>query len=705
MSLTTTATKVHQPRSQPRMQPVLPAQDTPQTQLQNQNHTQTKLETTKPPSPQHIESTPATTTSTTTTTSSLPSSQQSSPITSGRIRQLVQPPDDYIKPYSHDKLYKTFTYTIILLPTLTSILFPTTTTTNTTTNEQIGNFIIDLLTVLLISWVVRYAVEWPFNWLKTLRKTKRALVQELLDSSEDQDMTKQILLIRKINTFEMIALVSCLLSSMFGSILLIWTRNYTIIDKVRKKMVFNNVNIALLQFWSIFRIFLTFTDILQNSSLNEGDLYIQQHHPRQSRKWYLELKDYFLPNPTNQILAENIQLYNKEFDQLKADLSNLQQIIKKFPSDSFTPFPLSINSGSVGSSPLSSASSSPIVGPASPVMQSKQPTMPKRVSTKQQLQQQLVPKKANRHFVATAVAKMQPPLKTIVEEDPGGAHEGNLSKKGLAIKISPPKSEPKKYINNSVRLDGKLKVLHEISLFDLLIHPGRVYRLIMDEIIYPYVTYQLQSKSYLLVKMVIWEVVNKYVLSGIFAWFLELYYNPFRYIKEVMVWICFKMPVRATITTLKTTVFVPQMILRWVLLKPLYLGMVIVFGTTSVFFSSIRSSKKKKERNVEPVKVIRRRRVPVNNSPVAVTPPFTGTEFPGMKQFHLNSPEERNFNGVSKIASILNRPQVQKRSGSPSIKPALCPPLVATMTSNAPMPATSSSFRRFNVSPVSLYDN
>ncbi|CAI5757884.1 unnamed protein product [Candida verbasci] len=245
-----------------------------------------------------------------------------------------------------DTVFKSFTYIIILLPTLTSIIYPNSNVSYFSNNEQIGNFIIDLLTVLLISCVVRFTMEWPYNWLKKLNQTKMSLLKQ-----ETGNTQKKLLLIRKINTFEIIALISCLVTSIFSSILLIWTRNYTIIDGKRKRMVFNNVNIALLQFWSIFRIIITFTNMLQFTSLNENEVDEMLIDQNINRSWYSDLKYYFLPNTTSTLLINQLRCDHKsEVDKLKSDMKLLKKQIDKEKSttkskssndtSSFTPFPL-----------------------------------------------------------------------------------------------------------------------------------------------------------------------------------------------------------------------------------------------------------------------------------------------------------------------------------------------------------------------------
>ena len=57
----------------------------------------------------------------------------------------------------------------------------------------------------------------------------------LLQDMNRENTDKTILLVRKIYTFEIIALISCLVSCIFSSILLIWTRQYTIIDQKERK--------------------------------------------------------------------------------------------------------------------------------------------------------------------------------------------------------------------------------------------------------------------------------------------------------------------------------------------------------------------------------------------------------------------------------------------------------------------------------------
>ncbi|KAI5953443.1 hypothetical protein KGF54_002815 [Candida jiufengensis] len=544
--------------------------------------------------------------------------------------------------YYQETIFKLFTYIVILLPTLTSILFPINSNT-IPKNEQIGNFIIDLLTVILISWVVRFTMEWPYNWMKKLQQTKARLFKELNSNNNlnNENTDKIIMLIRKIYTFEIIALICCLISSILSSTLLIWTRKYTIIDQKRKKMVFNNVNIALLQFWSIFRIMITFIESLQNSSLNNNNIYVQNSN---FQNWLQDLKHYFLPNLTNQILLDHLQINNKQLDKLKLDLLKvkkelksreeydevqqrqliqshqqqiqeniqLQQLLQQqqqqsqsqqhlksgLPqhqihyetidsNQSISPFPLS----------LSPKEGSP---PNSPTLEypNQQPL---------QLQQPLLPRRKSFHG--------KTPLKTIVEQEEDLVFESletpsftKFDNTSNSILTDPTTTTTtvfnKNYHNNNsspIHSLSNIEFLqivkktirnlqNELSIFDFVTHPNFVRKVLFNE--FNSIFVQVQFHDYEILRFFILEIYEIYILGvyvSVMDNLLDIFQNPFQFIFKIIWWGCFKIPIYAITFYFKILFHIPILIMRLILIKPLGIIYFIAQTVLSVILRSTTS--------------------------------------------------------------------------------------------------------------------
>ncbi|RCK55998.1 hypothetical protein Cantr_05148 [Candida viswanathii] len=494
------------------------------------------------------------------------------------VQVLPQKLESLMKPNeSQDFLFRVFTYTIIVLPTLTSILFPI--SSSISTSEHVGNLIIDLLTVLLLSMVVKYTMEWPYNWLRQLQRTKVTLLKEM--NRENSDRT--VLLVRKIYTFEIIALFSCLVSSVFSSALLIWTRQYTIIDLKRKKVVFNNVNIALLQFWSIFRIIITFTDSLQESSMNSNQLYWES--PRMS-SWYQDLKHYFLPNASNQILLDHLQQHNRQFDQLKLDLMSLQNeiedqnrkiIIKdRFNNGSFTPYPLNISS-SAPNSPFGTIdhaafTSSPTHKnfPLKP-LSSFSPSAPKRVSNGK----------------SSTTSKSKSSLNTIIEEDDNTLYDSvensytnfdEIITTGIDFNPAPSILE---------ELNCVLKVIFEQgSVFDILKHPNNFCHTLMAELA-RLSRLHFELGEYQFVKLLLSEVFDKYILDtyqSVVSELQEIWNHPLYHVRKVVIYFAFKLPLIVTWRAVTWIAYTPILIIDWVFVRPNLLVMRMVWVVLKLIF-------------------------------------------------------------------------------------------------------------------------
>ncbi|KAG7661091.1 uncharacterized protein J8A68_005463 [[Candida] subhashii] len=599
-------------------------------------------------------------------------------------QQLLQPPK------VQHSMFKLFTFVIIVLPTLSSIIFPLPSTT-ITSNEQVGNLIIDILTVLLISWVVRYAIEWPYKWLEKLKKTKQIVINQLLhEKANNGDFTRQLLLLRKVHTFEIIALLSSLVTSMFGSLLLIWTREYTIIDKARKKMVFNNVNIALLQFWSIFRIIRSFSDILENNTMDDKHLYVTQVA---SKHWLQDLKEHFFPsnnsnNNSNQILMNNLLVYNREFEQLKHEITTLQKIILRLPAEkSFTPFPLNM-SRSTSSSPNASSTSpndsstfnsvaklDPI-SKSSSQQQKQQPPSRTPSNNSSSIQQP----QAQRHFLSTSTLKRNPALKTIIEEDMTILFERDYN-----LPITPNTSlfasskghtqQPRRVPNyhHTVTYPRREGITYEPhsnrseepdgSFADIFKSPYNHLKVFFEN--------DLQTKEYMWLKKVIWECIKKYIISGLFVQILELFYHPISTLKLVLVLIAFRIPVKLVIYYVRIHLVVPLLLVNWIIWKPFHLLAVIALGLFSATFSKSRS----KTTPTPPVPYLppvkqsikhptttspQKKRHPVAFKRMERLPPHN-RDFSGMKQFRLKSPPATATN--KKFDELPGFEPIRRRTG------------------------------------------
>ncbi|KAI5969147.1 hypothetical protein CANMA_001814 [Candida margitis] len=501
---------------------------------------------------------------------------------------------------SHEVVYKIFTYIVIILPTLTSIIFPIN-TKSIPQNEQIGNFIIDLLTVVLISWIVRFTLEWPYNWMKELETTRTKLLQQLTeDDFAIEHTNKVIMMVRKINTFQIMALVCCLVSSLLSSVLLIWTRKYTIIDQKRKKMVFNNVNIALLQFWSIFRIIITFTDSLQYSSLNNSNSPLYTQSPS-FQTWFSDLKQYFLPNLTNQILLDHLQVHNKQFDRLKLDLIKLQKELDKrdqtqaqAQQNEYTQYQKSSSSSSSRQKELSAhgklqpkikqaQSQHPLLVPSHNNTSSEQqmvymvnnsfPPFPLGVSppklsplfSPMQTEfdySQLTPTPSLQKHHSFS----QTPLKTIVEEE------------DLIFESLEPPSFNKfesqgRQLSSKTILERTRSVLqairNEITIHDLVNNPKSVRKVLVTKL--AFLMNEYKSSDNEILKVFFMEVIDKYLL-GIYVQIMDhlvdLIYHPFHYLLNAIIWSSFKLPLYVAKLYFKMLLTVPILLAQWVMIKP-----------------------------------------------------------------------------------------------------------------------------------------
>lgn len=528
-----------------------------------------------------------------------------------------------------DFLFRLFTYTIILLPTLTSIIFPI--SSSISTSEHVGNLIIDLLTVLLLSMVVRYTMEWPYTWLRQLQRTKITLLKEM--NQENTDRT--ILLVRKIYTFEIIALFSCLISSVFSSALLIWTRQYTIIDQKRKKVVFNNVNIALLQFWSIFRIIITFTNSLQESSLNSNQLYWESP---QLNSWYQDLKHYFIPSASNQILLDHLQQHNRQFDQMKLELKNLQNeiddlnkrnfITQRSRKNTFTPYPLNV-SVSAPCSPRNTmdqhafSSSSPVCK----TFQSKpisnfSPPAPRRI-----MNEKLSPKSKNISL-----------LNTIVEEDDDNT---------LYESIENSYTNFDEIITTPIQLNSTPSILEELSIvlktisnqgsiFEIIKHPNNFCQILMTEMA-RLSKLHFELGEYQFVKLLLSEVFERY--------FLDIYQKtesqlqaimnyPIYHLRNTITYLMFKLPVMIMLSTISWMVYMPILFINWVFIKPNLLAIHIAWITLKLIFATSTPEKpcsKPPPKLVSPG-VSNREVIPLNPLPKE----NNNIEKFAMKPFHLS---------------------------------------------------------------------
>ena len=509
---------------------------------------------------------------------------------------------------SNEVVYKIFTYIVIILPTLTSIIFPINTKT-VPQNEQIGNFVIDLLTVVLISWVVRFTLEWPYKWMKELETTKTELLQQLNeDDFAIENTDKVVLMVRKINTFQIMALVCCLVSSLLSSVVLIWTRKYTIIDQKRKKMVFNNVNIALLQFWSIFRIIITFTDSLQYSSLSNSNSPLYTQSPS-FQTWFTDLKQYFLPNLTNQILLDHLQVHNRQFDRLKLDLVKLQKELDN--RDQAQTLSLQrelyrqpkqhqhqqqqhqqqqqqqqkelLRNGKLQSRTKHHSPPPSLLLSLLNNAKTEQQVVTKFHNSISSFSLSAPPPKAsplfspmqteNNHFQFAPISSLptphsfsQTPLKTIVEEDDF-----------IFESLEPPSfnrfEQHEHRLANKTILECTRSVLksirNEITILDLFNNPSSVRKVLVTEL--AFLMNEFRSSDHEIFKVFLMEVIDKYLLSiyvQVMDHLVKIFTHPFRHLMNAIIWTSFKLPIHIAKLYFKLLLMVPFLIVQWFVIKP-----------------------------------------------------------------------------------------------------------------------------------------
>lgn len=548
------------------------------------------------------------------------SSQQQSQVFPQKLESLMKPNE------FQDFLFRLFTYTIIVLPTLTSILFPI--SSSISTSEHVGNLIIDLLTVLLLSMVVRYTMEWPYNWLRQLQRTKITLLKEM----NQENTERTVLLVRKIYTFEIIALFSCLISSVFSSALLIWTRQYTIIDQKRKKVVFNNVNVALLQFWSIFRIIITFTDSLQESSLNSNQLYWETP---QLNSWYHDLKHYFLPNASNQILLDHLQQHNRQFDQLKIDLMNLQNEIEdlnrrnvskdRLSNHAFTPYPLNVTS-SAPNSPVNTFDQS--VFASSPMNKAFPPKPSSSFSPPAG--------KRTANGKPSSKSKTKSSLNTIIEEDYNTLYETMENSYTNFDEI----------ISTRIDFDPMPSILEELSsvikaicnqgsIFEIIKHPNNFCHILMKELA-RLSKLPFEFGEYQFIKLLISEVFDKYILDTyqrVQTRLLAIKDYPLYHIRKSIVYFAFRLPFLVAFYTISSMVFIPLFIINWVFIKPNLLALHIAWSVLKFIFITNppeRSPSLMLPKILSPISSPSRDKIPLNPLPKESLEKFA------IKPFHLS---------------------------------------------------------------------
>ncbi|CAK9438460.1 uncharacterized protein LODBEIA_P26840 [Lodderomyces beijingensis] len=576
-----------------------------------------------------------------------------------------------------ETFYKLFTYTVILLPTLTSILFPIN-SSSVPRNEQIGNFIIDLLTVVLISWVVRFTIEWPYNWMKQLQATKTSLLKQL-KSENRENHDKIIMLVRKIYTFEIIALLCCLLSSIFSSTLLIWTRKYTIIDQKRKKMVFNNVNIALLQFWSIFRIIITFTDSLQNSSFSNG----QVHMPDSNlQHWLQDLKHYFLPNLANQILLDHLQSHNREFDRMKLDLARVQRELEErnFQATYNSPIevhrhrnnqkqlssspnykdarklenyehPCHESSSTISPFPLSLSPKDGAISPSQTQFDYSSAAQALPPPLQHQQQPPLLPKRRS------SLTMGKSPLKTIIEED-------DLVFESLEAPSFSRFDESTEVIHRksfSENVESALRsIKQELTLYDIYNNPKSVRKILVGELT-PLVN-QLQFQDYEILKAFLMEVLDKYLLAiyvHVMEQVADIISHPMHHLFALVTLAIWTIPLYTIKFYFRLLVAIPQAIIRWTIIQPAFLAYLIAFAIISLPFKGSRiklvQARPRENSSASPVPrsntpTTKENNTLLMNKLMIENSPTLNNQFT-MKQFHLSPTlsKEEHFNSTFPI--------------------------------------------------------
>lgn len=172
------------------------------------------------------------------------------------------------------------TLSIVLLPSILAIVIPV--IPNSPSNTDVAVLVTDTLIVILITFSVKYVIEWPWNWLRKIRSTKENIFNNVnskyliynKDKSKFQtQLNEKIILIRKLIRYEIIALGTGVLSHCLSSLVMLWTRNYIIVEESRKNIVFSNLNVSLFFIWGCFKIILVFLQKLKDASLSGEDEY------------------------------------------------------------------------------------------------------------------------------------------------------------------------------------------------------------------------------------------------------------------------------------------------------------------------------------------------------------------------------------------------------------------------------------------------
>ncbi|KAK6454068.1 uncharacterized protein RJT20DRAFT_131578 [Scheffersomyces xylosifermentans] len=239
---------------------------------------------------------------------------------------------------------KYFTMIIILLPSVIAVLIPGA-NIDTSSGDYLANTITDALMIVVVSWSMKLTVEWPWNWLNQLQDIKQKLINhvnsKILNSKsmganhigsptnekrlgEDEQLESKIRMVKRIMYYEKLAILSSLALSMFASGLMVWVRNYVIVEESRRKIVFNNLNIGLFQFWSFLRVILSITDSVQRSSISAFSEPISKENSTDnlipaSAEYELLTEnnlDLFLPQNSNTHDSRLVGYFRHSFEQL-----------------------------------------------------------------------------------------------------------------------------------------------------------------------------------------------------------------------------------------------------------------------------------------------------------------------------------------------------------------------------------------------------
>ncbi|CUM66694.1 uncharacterized protein PRCAT00004372001 [Priceomyces carsonii] len=171
---------------------------------------------------------------------------------------------------------KYFTLIVILLPSIFAVIIPT-----SSGDIDIASIATDGLMIVLVSWFIKFTIEWPWSWMRQIRDTRLKLINHINSTilnnrssmASDLQLNQEvlinnILLIKKLNKLELYSILLSFLGSLFGSALMLWARNYMIIEESRKKIVFNNLNICIFMFWGVLRLVLALSEVLQKTTVD-----------------------------------------------------------------------------------------------------------------------------------------------------------------------------------------------------------------------------------------------------------------------------------------------------------------------------------------------------------------------------------------------------------------------------------------------------